>query len=56
MSFDMIHNQNSSEQKLVEQYYSHFRVEQKGLFRIFGYQKGQLFCITHIDQNGTTHH
>ena len=55
-SFDMIHNQNSSEQKLVEQYYFHFRVEQKGLFRIFGYQKGQLFFITHIDQNGTTHH
>lgn len=55
-SFDMIHNQNSSEQKLVEQYYFHFRVEQKGLFRIFGYQRGQFFCITHIDPNGKTHH
>lgn len=55
-SFSIIHDQNSSEQKLVEQYYFHFRVEQKGLFRVFGYQKGQLFCITHIDPNGNIHH
>ena len=55
-SFKMIHEQNSSPEKLIEQYYFHFRVEQKGLFRVFGYQKGRLFCITHIDPGGKIHH
>jgi hypothetical protein len=55
-NFILIHNQNSSEKKLVEQYYFHFRVEQTGLFRIFGYQRDQLFCITHIDPKGKINH
>ncbi len=55
-SFGMIDEQNTSERKLVEQYYFHFRVEQRGLFRIFGYQRDQFFCITHIDYNGKIHH
>ena|SRR3989344_6928203 len=55
-NFNLIHEQNSSEKKLVEQYYFHFRVEQKGLFRVFGYQQGQLFCITHIDPDGKINH
>ncbi len=55
-SFDLIHGQNTAAEKLVEQYYFHFRVEQTGLFRIFGYQKRQFFCITHIDRDGIIHH
>lgn len=42
-SFGMVHAQNTSERKLVEQYYFHFRVEQDGKFRVFGYQKDQFF-------------
>jgi len=55
-NFDLIHAQNSSESRFVEQYYFHFRVEQDGLFRVFGYQRGQFFCITHIDPNGKINH
>ena len=55
-SFDMIHEQNTSEKKIVEQYYFHFRVEQTGLFRVFGYQRSQFFCITHIDPDGRIDH
>ncbi len=56
-SFNIIDAQNSSEQKISgEKYYFHIRIEQTGLFRIFGYQKGQLFCITHIDPRGKIHH
>ena len=55
-SFSMIDSQNTSPEKLVERYYFHFRVEQGGLFRIFGYQKKQYFCITHIDRDGIIHH
>ena len=55
-NFNMIHEENSSEQKFVEQYYFHFRVEKLGLFRIFGYQKGQIFYITHIDPSGKINH
>lgn len=55
-SFDMIDGQNTSASKLIEQYYYHFRVEQKGVFRIFGYQRRQFFCITHIDSSGKIHH
>lgn len=55
-SFNMIEAQDSSGQKIVgEQYYFHFRVEKIDKFRVFGYQKGQLFCITHIDHNGNMH-
>ena len=53
-SFTMIDEQNTSAQKLVQQYYFHFRME--GKFRVFGYQKEQLFCITHIDADGRVHH
>lgn len=55
-NFNMIHNENTSERMLAEQYYFHFRVEQTGLFRIFGYQKDQFFYITHIDPNGKINH
>jgi hypothetical protein len=55
-NFDMIHGQDSSEQQLVELYYFHLRIEETGLFRVFGYQKGQLFCITHIDPKGKINH
>jgi hypothetical protein len=55
-SFDLIHDQNTSAEKLTEQYYFHFRIEQRGLFRVFGYQRKQYFCITHIDRGGLVHH
>lgn len=55
-NFALIHEQNTSEGKLVEQYYFHFRVEQTGLFRVFGYQRDQFFCITHIDPDGKIDH
>lgn len=55
-SFTMIDEQDTSASKLLEQYYYHFRVEQKGVFRIFGYQRKQFFCITHIDREGKIHH
>ena len=55
-SFGMIDEQNTSGRQIVEQYYFHFRVEQKGLFRVFGYQKDQFFCITHLDFDGRVHH
>jgi len=57
MSFNRIDVQNSSEQKMSgEKYYFHLRIEQIGLFRVFGYQNGQLFCITHIDTTGKIYH
>lgn len=56
-SFVMIDEQNTSESKISgEKYYFHFRVEQTGLFRVFGYQRGQFFAITHIDRGGVIHH
>jgi len=55
-SFDMIDGQNTSVSKFLEQYYYHFRVEQKGVFRVFGYQHKQFFRITHIDREGKIHH
>ena len=55
-NFDLIHNENTSERMLMEQYYFHFRIEQIGLFRIFGYQRDQFFCITHIDPSGKINH
>lgn len=55
-NFDLIHEQSTYEGNLIEQYYFHFRIEQTGLFRIFGYQRDQFFCITHIDPNGKINH
>ena len=55
-SFNMIHGQNTSARKLVEQYYFHFRVRHNELFRVFGYQRDQYFCITHLDPDGRVHH
>jgi len=55
-NFSLIHKQNTSESRFVEQYYFHFRVEQVGLFRVFGYQRGQFFFITHIDPYGEINH
>jgi hypothetical protein len=53
-SFTLIDSQNTSPQKLTEQYYFHFRVGDDK-FRVFGYQKKQYFCITHIDPDGKIH-
>jgi len=55
-NFDLIHTQSTCVSKLIEQYYFHFRVESVGLFRVFGYQYQQFFCITHIDPNGKINH
>ena len=55
-NFNMIHQESSSERKVVEQYYFHFRIELTGLFRVFGYQRDQFFCITHIDPSGKISH
>lgn len=56
-NFKMIKAQDTSEQQMTgERYYFHFRVEETGLFRVFGYQRGQLFCITHIDPDGRINH
>lgn len=56
-NFEMIKAQDTSEQQMTgERYYFHFRVEETGLFRIFGYQRERLFCITHIDPNGRINH
>ena len=55
-SFNLVDNQNPNKDKLLEQHYFHLRIEQKGLFRIFGYQKGHVFYITHIDRKGNIHH
>ena len=54
--FWIVDAQNSSERKLVERYYFHFRIEQKGLSRVFVYQCDQFFCITHIDYQGKIYH
>ena len=37
-SYVMIHEQNSCDRKMLEQYYFHISIEQRGSFRIFGYQ------------------
>lgn len=56
-SYDMIDLQNTSPEKLMgEKYYFHFRIKQSDLFRVFGYQKRQYFCITHLDRDGSVHH
>ena len=55
-NFKLIDRQNTSEKKLIEPRYFHFRIEQKGLFRVFGYQYEQFFCITHIDPHGNINH
>ena len=55
-NYALIHGQNTSARKIVEQYYFHFRVEQTDLFRVFGYQRDQFFCITHIDPDGKINH
>lgn len=56
-NYEMIKEQDTSEQQITgERYYFHFRVKEISLFRVFGYQRGQLFCITHIDPNGKINH
>lgn len=55
-NFDLINTQSTYEGNLIEQYYFHFRVGKTKLFRVFGYQKQQFFCITHIDPNGKINH
>ena len=55
-SFSLIDNQNSNKDKMLEQHYFHLRIEPRGLFRIFGYQRMSIFYITHIDPKGKIHH
>ncbi len=55
-NFNLISTQSTYEGNLMEQYYFHFRVESDKLFRVFGYQKQQFFCITHIDPSGKLNH
>lgn len=55
-NFNLINTQSTYEGNILEKYYFHFRVEHAGLFRIFGYQRQQFFCITHIDPNGKINH
>jgi len=44
----------------AEDYFFHLRVKNQdkhyGLFRLFGYQKGDLFCVTHFDLKGELQH
>ena len=55
-SYNMIDQQNNSASKLVERRYFHFRVKQKSLFRVLGYQYKNIFYITHLDPKGILHH
>ena len=56
-NYEMIKAQDSSEQQIAgERYYFHLRIEETGLFRVFGYQQKQFFCITHIDPQGKINH
>ncbi len=55
-NFNLIQGQSTYVGNIVEKYYFHFRVEETGLFRVFGYQRDQFFCITHIDPNGRINH
>ena len=56
-NFALIESQDTSDQKLAgEQFYFHIRVEETGKFRIFGYQIGRCFSITHIDPKGKINH
>lgn len=57
-SFCLIEGQDTSDESKMtgEAYYFHFRIQQKGLFRVFGYQSGRCFRITHIDPKGKIHH
>lgn len=54
-SYEIINEQNTSPEKFIEQYYFHFRIKHGEKFRVFGYQKRQYFCITHIDYEGKIH-
>jgi len=56
-SYAMIDRQNYELEQFTEKYYFHLRIEkQKGKFRIFGYQRRNVFCITQIDYKGQIHH
>lgn len=39
-----------------DDYFYHFRVKDGTLFRVFGYQNRDMFCITHFDVSGDFHH
>lgn len=54
-SFNMIAAEDTSGKQLIERRYFHFRVEQRGDFRIFGYQAGKYFFITHFDPHHEIH-
>lgn len=55
-TYSMIDNLNDSGTKMIERYYFHFRVKQKELFRVLGYQYKNIFYITHLDTKGVLHH
>ncbi len=55
-SYNMIDEENSSPSKITgEKYYFHLRTKATGVYRIFGYQWGKYFFITHIDTKGRIH-
>jgi hypothetical protein len=55
-SYEMIDSQNRNASKLIEKRYFHFRVKDRDLFRVFGYQDKNIFYITHLNTNGDLHH
>ena len=55
-NFNIIDEESTAMENITEKYYFHFRVKKTGLFRVFGYQKKQFFCITHIDPDGRINH
>ena len=56
-SYKMIDELNTYELKDFEpKYYFHLELKKKDLFRVFGYQNKDMFCVTHLDIKGLIHH
>lgn len=62
-SFDLIDEKRSECEGPAmgnDDFFFHLRVKNQdkyyGLFRLFGYQKGDLFCVTHFDVRGELQH
>lgn len=62
-SHELVHEKREECENVLpgeDRYYFHLRVKNHskryGQFRLFGYQKGDLFCITHFDLLGKIHH
>jgi len=56
--YKLINEQDPSINKMpgVDHYYFHFRVKNRGLFRVFGYQQDECFYVTQIDPNSKINH